>query len=334
MKLTLLYFLLAFVILCSFSKCSKDNNDPVEEESAVSYESLFTDTLYQKGFNVSSTQGGNSTLAGILDYAGTTTGSPFWKIAQWYCYNNDLTEAQYSVSGEQLCYAISNEGNKVYVDTAKGYLTLELNTDTEYGLNGSTSNPRESGQVWPHLLIEHNWDDASSLKISDKEELLMDISYEILKCDDKIPAGKVDASLHAAQFQWYITVQNRNSSSAGYGSEYIWFGLSFFDNRYDYSPLYAAEDGGKEENTGAFIYTPAMQPILSDQGKTEIGKEMKVKVDILPLVKSAYELARERNYLSNTDWDDLYIGSTNIGWEVPGTYNVSVKISKLNIRYR
>jgi len=61
---------------------------------------------------------------------------------------------------------------------------------------------------------------------------------------------------------------------------------------------------------------------------------MNVKVDILPYIKSAYQLAKDRNYLSNTTWDDLYIGSTNIGWELPGTYNASVKISKLNVRYR
>lgn len=303
-----------------------------DKNNIQSYRNLLPDT-YSNGFEVGMTKEGDPALHGTLDLGGTATGTKFWRLAQWNCYNNDMMKAQYKFENDKHEYFISPVGNQFVVDTKNNILVLECISSTEYGKNGITSNPRKNYESWPHLLIEHNWTDNNCLRISDKQEIRMCVDYTILKVEDKIPVGKKDKSLHAAQFQWYITAQNRNELSEDYG-RYIWFGLSFYDNRYEFTPFYAAQDGGKEHNTGAFIYTPDMQQILGVEGKTEIGKKVSVNVDILPLIKEAFTLAQQRNYLSQTKWKDLYIGHTNIGWEVPGTYDVAVEISKLNILYR
>ena len=77
-----------------------------------------------------------------------------------------------------------------------------------------------------------------------------------------------------------------------------------------------------------------MKDILAITGKTEPGKRMRTSTNILPIIQRAFELAQSRGFMRKTNKDDLHITSTNVGWEVPGTYNVSATIRKLNIYYR
>jgi hypothetical protein len=160
----------------------------------------------------------------------------------------------------------------------------------------------------------------------------MTTSYKVLNIINKMPVGTTNPALHGASFLWYLTIQNRNSTSPEYG-KYIWFGLILHDNRYDFAPYYASVDGGKVNNTGAFIYHPDMEPIMSSQGKAQIGKVFNVDIDVLPIIKQAFTTAQQNNFLKQSIWDDLYIGSTNIGWEVTGTYDVSVEIYNFNVKY-
>ncbi len=295
------------------------------------YQKLFSDSKYRNGFNVTSTQEGIGETQGVLDYNATTATSPKWRIAQWNNINNDILTGSY-INDLSLHKYETKGGNTVTTDTENGVITLKINTSSEYGLNGITHNQRKEGESWPHLLLEYMLADDEILKISDKKEIRMDIAYNILSLDDMMPSGTTNNSLHSAQFQWYITVQNRNEASADYG-KYIWFGLSFYEKRYDFPPAYAAQDGGKEHNTGAFIYVPDMAEIMKNEGKTEIGKNMHVDVNILPLIESAFDLAQQRNYLQNTVWEDLFVTSSNIGWEMPGTYDATVRIDSINIKY-
>ena len=313
--------------------CKTGTSPIVTDTLPITYSTLFKDTSYANGFFVGSTNEANPNVIGKLNYGGTVTATPVWEIAQWNCLKNDLMKATYSFINNQYQYQVGTNGNRIAVDKTNGTLTLECNASTEYGLNGITSNPRKANEPWPTLLCECTIPDVSILKIADQKEIHMRIDYKVLKLNDKMPSGTTDPTLHSAQFQWYITVQNRNTSSAEYG-KYIWFGLCFHDKRYDYAPFFAAQDGGKENNTGMFIYVPDMKPIMSAQGKAEIGKKFSVDVDVLPIIHSAFTLAQQRNFLTKTKWEELYIGTTNIGWEVPGTYDVAVEINQLNIKYR
>lgn len=329
-----IYLLMTFILFVFFS-C--ENPEPEmrmatkeKDEEKPQYLKLLKDPNYHNGFKLGSTDESNPNQHGVLDYGGTVK-NPVWLIAQWNNLNNDLLSANYRQEGTKNTYE-TNGGFKVVSNTANGELELQVITSSEYGLNDITSNPRKTNEPWPTLLIEQNLSENEILKISDKEEIRMAIKYNVFSLIDKIPT-EIHPDLHTAQFQWFITVQNRNMSSPDYG-RYIWFGLNFYDKRYDFPPLYAAQDGGKEQNTGAFIYMPDMRDIMGSQGRTEIGKYMDINVDILPIISEAFRLAHERNYLTNTTWNDLYIGATNIGWEVPGTYDVSVLIQSVNILYR
>ncbi len=330
--------LYTLLLLCSYA-CStqdpsfdKDEEVVPPEEEQKEYEDLFTDSKYLRGFKVGSTDESNGQAQGYLNYNEVATGTPVWLIAQWNCINNDILRSTYTGSGSTHEYKTEG-GNRINVNTQTGVIILDLNTVSEYGKNGIASNPRKANEPWPTMLLEYGLTEQEILKVSDKQEIRMAVDFNVLKAEDKMPTGSADPGLHTAQFQWFITVQNRNLSSPDFG-RYIWFGLNLYDKRFDFAPLYAAEDGGKEQNTGAFIYMPDMRDIMGQQGKTEIGKTMRVDYDVLPVIKKAFALAQQRKYLIHTSWEELYIGASNIGWEVPGTYNTAVQINSFNVKYR
>lgn len=326
-------FKAVFALLLFFSSCKDNNPTPTPTVSPTKvYKLLFLDSKYVNGFYLSSTDEANHTTAGKLDYNGTVNATPFWKIGQWNCMNNDMLKATYSFVNNKHTYRVGTMGNMVAVNAADGTITLENNASTEYGLNGIASNPRKALEPWPALLLEQAISQTRIMKVSDKTEVRMVASYKVTKLTDKMPIGTTNPSLHAASFLWYITIQNRTVGSPEFG-KYVWFGLVLHDNRYDYAPAFAAVDGGKENNTGAFIYIPDMKPIMSSFGKAQVGKQFNLDVDIMPYIKTALTTAQSRNFLTKTTLNDLYIGATNIGWEVFGTYDVTVEINNFNIKY-
>lgn len=98
------------------------------------------------------------------------------------------------------------------------------------------------------------------------QSLVLRMDYEVTKIEDKSYSAP-NPALHCAQFVWYVTLQNRNADSADFG-KYVWFGLNLFDNRMagSVSDGFAAQDGGKEQNTGAFIYQPS-SAVWADDGR-------------------------------------------------------------------
>jgi len=170
--------------------------------------------------------------------------------------------------------------------------------------------------------------------VSEQKELKAHMEYTVTKFDDKMN-GQADAAKHCAQLVWYVTLQNRNPESAGYG-QYVWFGFNLWDNRHSggVCPEYAAQDLGKEDATKAFIYQPASDVFFEAKRMPTVGEQAKIEFDFLPTAKQAFELAKSRGYLPQTNWDDIYIGSMNFGWEVTGIYNVGVQIDTVGIYYK
>ena len=140
--------------------------------------------------------------------------------------------------------------------------------------------------------------------------------------------GAVNPHLHAPQLLYYITVENRNPHSADFG-KYVWLGLQLYDSRYGIPPFYADEDGGKDVNTGMFIYLPSADKYVASP--VSVNNLTKVNYNVLPEISVAFALAQSRGYLTNTTFNDLYIGGMNIGWELPGTFDVCVEIADLNL---
>jgi hypothetical protein len=62
--------------------------------------------------------------------------------------------------------------------------------------------------------------------------------------------------------------------------DFYWFGVPFFDNRDDVPPAYMAQDAGKDDATGKFIYTVDGRALGVAPLKT--GRWLTLDADLLP----------------------------------------------------
>jgi hypothetical protein len=156
--------------------------------------------------------------------------------------------------------------------------------------------------------------------------LTYSIDIRLTQAHNVYTAG-YDSTIHAAQFLNYFTIQNLNPASAGYGQDFLWFGILIYDDRYPVTNSFQAMDLG----TGKLIYALG----LDEFGKTsgpQVGEWMSVSGDILPHVKDALDYAWSNGIMTaSTDYADYKVGAMNIGWEVPGLSDVDMQLKNLSL---
>lgn len=312
----------------------------MEEEG---YVGLFKDVNFKKGFRVTKCTYGSgespyhdNKKINLYDIDNNPN-SFDWTIAQWSSKYDLMADYGYSHSQDEtgLIHTIQGSGKtldgtfypskKLIFDSTNGEMYLECNTCIEY------DTPRTGTEPWVHLLLEPSEFTVNNnlVKISEYNELLMECDYEVTKFEDFL-GDKTNTSVHAAQFVWYITLQNRNPESKGYG-RYIWFGLNLFDNRSAgrKTNLYSAYDAG----TGTGIYSPASDDylILNSGYIPTINQRATARLNVIEYAKKAYDEGVKNGYFDDTTFDDLYVTGGNFGYEVPGTYNIGAKIYSMNI---
>ena len=147
-----------------------------------------------------------------------------------------------------------------------------------------------------------------------------------------IQAG-YDPDHHAAQYLIYFSVQNQNQfqypNNLGFG-DYLWFGISVYDDRYPVLELTILQDLGGTER---LIYNLGSAPFVSE-GFTPGGPGMLFEGDLLPGIRDALTCAWESGFLTGSnELSDYRIGGMNIGWEVPGLNDVEMQVKDLSLRY-
>ena len=301
---------------------------------------LLGDLNFSKGFSVTlfHANSSNGNLSGYLTYDGNKAdGDNTWRMAQWGCTKDMVADGTFERNGSVLTY--SDGGKLLQVDSSKtGAITLGIKGSEEYtkDAEGNIRERTDSTENWPHILIEQ----GVNADTGNCEHLYMEVNYTVTKCESLVDRElyPINPDLNAAQFQWFITLTDMNPESESYGNS-MWFGFSMFDTRaMDGTPNgFASYDGGKEDSTGLFIYMLSLQSVAGQQPgsvnapTSVVGKDVSVKVDILPYINQALKIARQNGAMKGASADQLKIGSTNIGWELPGNYDVEVDISYLNM---
>lgn len=305
------------------------------------YEKLYEDINFAKGFILTKTSttapGGMYHDQYLKHYEEFENEEPEWILAQWgskYDMYKALIEEN---SNDGFTFSYTSRGGKILEDGMKvpakkvefnsktGSVYLECNAETEY------DEPRKPGESWPSLLLGQNFDNRL-IKVNDCNSIVMEAQYEVTKFEDKMGSSAIN-STHAAQAVWYVTLSNRNRSSKEYG-KYIWLGIRLWDNRDagKETTLFSAIDGG----TSSLMYnTQSTDYLKSNDGKLpNVNEKVVASIDIIETAHKAYEAAVSRGYFNVTQFNDLYLGGTNFGLEIPGTYNLGISIDDINVYYQ
>lgn len=304
-----------------------------EKYTNAGYQVLFEDPFLKNGVTVLKPDGSEAgAISGV-----NANGEACWVFPQWGSKYDlyDYAQRNFFNGGDGFTYVSNGKlidgeiipAKILTIDSTDGSIYMELNAQAEY------DRPRQDGESWPHTLLSQDFG-PDLVHIDDLEDLVMNMSYEITKFEDCM--GKdANSNKHCAQLVWYITLQNRTKGHKDYG-KYVWFGITLWDNRISGAAFggFAAEDTGKEDATHAFIYQPA-SALVHPNGKCPVvGEYRTVDFHLLDVAKTAFETAKERGFLGDTAWEDLYIGGMNFGFEVTGTYNVAVQIDEVGVYYK
>ncbi len=213
-------------------------------------------------------------------------------------------------------WGASNTARSVRVE-ADGTLTLAANAVLEYD-----GRLRQRGEPWPHLLVQQYF--AREYRLRELSAIEFSVDVRVARC---APAAGVSLTprLHAAQLLLFLTVQNRDRASPAFG-DYLWFGVPLFDSRERRPTLYRAPDTG----TGKFIWT-APAEAFTDRS-THDGQWCRYRADLRPLMLRAVAEARERGFLqSSLAAEEHTVRYINLGWELPGPFDVEAQIRGLRI---
>lgn len=324
MKKMLFFSVSLLVVLACNNKGSSNKSISTHNNSEIE---IIKDNNFQTGFSLGPVdtktvqQGGGhaKTYVDTLDFRNDRS-APVWRLAQWYSKYN-LAHARPLDGPDGGIYYV-NEGNSrkiaLYPDNS---LLLEVNASKEY------DSPRVKGQMWPHLLIAQEFKNDSPI-VGEAKQIIFSIDLKIEKCENRMSPETFDASLHTAQSPFYFNISNLNKNSSDY-NHMIRFGIPSFDYRY---PILSDEQKiSAETGHSNFIYNV---PPLSIWGDVNFQDKNwhKCEVDLKPLILRALKAMRVKDVFKNTTLDDLVITGMNFGWEIPGTFDATLRVKDISLK--
>lgn len=309
-------------LLCACLTCACGETGGQEEKRM---KQLLSDPAFEYGFGVMDIMNTSGyKVVNTLDLLGKAKGDFKWRLAQWGTKPENSFEQIEGAEAPDGAVRYENSGKLVEVYPGSGRIYLEVRAQNEYDA------PRESMGMWPHLLIEEVFaDNGRSVSLGEISSLNMELDFEIVKSIRHMTDEEYDAGLHCAQVSWYITL---NSTKPGV-SDYIWFGLPLYDSRSEdrFNDGYTGIDKGTETGTGMLIYSLSSRNYLDSP--VGVGNRKAFRIDILPEIQRALDYAQNNGILLNHSIEDFRVGSMNLGWEVPGTYECGLRINKIGIEY-
>lgn len=303
-------------------------SDKVEKQAVE----LFQDINFENGFQVVD---GMKDLGVLrlpipgLELSSDRNSAPSWKLAQ---HNSKYNLVKGDVSVDENLSASTTPGQRVALErNEKGELVLflDVSTDKEYVA------PRKMGEPWTHLLLVQDFPVEKRFSFGEVDSLVFSCDARV--CDWKrfMTEQDFDPGVHATQASVYFAISNDNQDSPDY-RDYIWFGVSFFDDRMEVQSDYIAIDGDpKTIGTGKLIYRLGEQKTIDDlmAGVNPYSKEwVHIEIDLAKYVPAMLSAAQDRGLLTHTNVSELKLSHFNYGWETPGTYYSSLAIKNLHLK--
>lgn len=325
---------------------AKIYNDPIENFQDIPgnlRESLINFDYSEKGYNTNGyRETAQSNFKWILHQAATRY--PFNDV------NNTVKSESLVDGSETFNYrftpAAQNNGVNLYENQSK---TVGVNTSTgeiSLLLKGSEcyKYDRKYGEEWPHLVLLQNWGDVpGDFCYTNPEYALKNIdSLRVklnLKVDEFVDNMGEDANpdLHSAICMYYIMLGYKQPAASAY-SDFLYLGLTVFDNRNAIPAGGSYQDGGKASTTNKWIYningTDYYDPWennLWENGAVAKGKWANVDLELLPYVERAFKDAQNGDCMKGANMDDLYVVGLYLGFELPGNYDLGMTFKDVEI---
>jgi len=278
---------------------------------------IIRDPHFQRGFTVLAPVSGKRVVEGVLQWD-AVGGKPIWNLAQWHTKHTIAgAKAERLPSG---AVRFSNAAKAVTVGPAgseEADVILAVNASKEYG-----DHARKKGEGWPHLLVSQRFETHPA--IPDLKEVRFHVSVRLRRSEHH-KTDNYTPRLHAAQFLFFVTIQNLNKQSPGYG-DFLYLGVPLYDDRRRVTRPFAAPD-----IWGKFIYTPASDVYTTES--THDGQWVTIDKDLLPIIHESLKTAWAKGSLKDShDLSDYRLGGMNIGWEVPGIFDVEMQLRDLSLR--
>ncbi|MDO5309082.1 MAG: hypothetical protein Q4G03_06265 [Planctomycetia bacterium] len=320
--------------LVYFTLCCDDYGVVIAQESTDTQSvELFGDPQFQRGFfiydNCRKPVNRGVLRLSYLDQEVDAQEKPLWALAQHgskydLCQDGDVTAQKDSAVVSTPSQTVARRLDQV------GDTVLELSADTAEDY----ASPRRDGQMWTHLLLVRNFSGKELIRLCEYEHVVFECDARVGEVERKMTAEQFDPNLHAAQASVYFAIPNGSRDSQGYG-DFLWFGVSFFDDRYEVQTAYDAVDGDpKTIGTGKLIHRLGGQETIDNLlgGVNPCShKWVHIRVDLCDYLESMLSVAHERNFMTKTNLDDLVLSHFNFGWEIPGTYRATLELKNLRL---
>ncbi len=259
-------------------------------------------------------------------------GIPVWRINHHYSKSSYTNMDAYRVRADGFTFQDDYGTLDLHPADKSADFILGVNGEKEFG-----GVYRKQGEPWPHAYLTQRISnpkghlDEKSPTISEIAAIDFSISIRLLQGERNLRAGHTP-SRHAAQFLFFLTIQNLNRQSKGYG-DYYWFGISLYDDRYPVTSLHAMQDKGSPQKRGTdkLIFDVGVQPFTTRV--VAAGNWVTVQGDILPHIVAGLREAWRQGYLpASQEFGDYRIGALVLGWEITGLNDVSLAVKNLRTR--
>ena len=273
---------------------------------------LLKDSKFKSGFKL---KGLNSIRDGHKEIKlfTLTDRKPDWFLCQWNSKYN-LVDGHFIKIGK--CYSIYDESKNLTVNSDGG-IEFELKASKEL------ETPRGESEPWPHLLIEQEILENNAVK--DLKKIECSAKINLLEYKDFMSAAD-KKNYHTVQFVWVITFKDLNPKSESYNS-FIWVVLCPYDSRYEFVPLYTHQDMALPN--GEFIYSFCGRDFTDKPLKK--GGSIELKIDLYKYLDDILASAQSHGFMKNSRKEDLVLNSTNMGFEITGTFDCKIGVENLSI---
>ena len=293
---------------------------------------LVGDSGFRRGFSVNDRDGKEQVLRWGNATRPENEQKPVWHTAQHGSKSCFADAAFCKFRNNGLAFQDDFQTLIVHPEGNDADVILGVNAMKEYG-----GIWRQPGDPWPHLYVQQEisgpggWLGFAAPTLADLERLDLDLSVRLLY--DHQPKGPgFNPNVHAAQFTLFLTVQNLNRQSKGFG-DYYWFGVALYDNRHKVTKLFVMQDKGqaRKKGTEKLIYDVGIAAFTS--AVVAKGNWVAIRGDVLPHLRAGLAECWKRGFLPDSkDPADYRIGGLVLGWEIPGLNDAAAAVKNLSLR--